>query len=785
MIEAGAVGAVFTVVDEATGVLTRIAQQFERLDALILRTKDMLATFAAPGLTEAGAQVSGLNRSLTGLNDRLTRAGNLSAWTGNELVAGFGRAEGAATESFGVIDGSIDGAIKRIQALKTELSSMPAASAEAAAMVPALASGSGGRGSPPGMRARGTGAEDEGARISRYGGIPLGKTGYHVHGGSPAAMGAAAALGYGIYEEAEVESLIAKAMLTGQIKVDAGMTDTTAFKQMRDVIQRVSGDTGFGPLDVGKALLTTERQFGGMSFADRLKIEETLIPFAAAEARMKETSLPEAFEAMVGLSHMTGTYDPKQLPELMRQFSYASMITPVPIPQFQKALSYSLPMLHAGLDMDPSAVMFLTAMTQTAGVTNTKSGTWLRSFFENAEPKIGDHLSKGAIEHNEALQRMGLLDAKNDVTWQVKDAAGKTDWDQSIVKMSEAINKFTQATDPATRLSTLRTAFGERGGGEASLMNMTQFIDQFPILQAKMKAFLGGDNILGALNNTTAQKADVAWAQTQNVLMDLGQTTLPIINAALNAFNATLKLIQNTLGQNTANPLIGGAALAVVAARLKPGLLTGIAGMLSSPLALTAGAIGGGLYAASYLSSPQVARELAIPSPVDVEHKRINDALNPTAAAVSNATRALEVAARSPVPSMPADPLFHPGRDVRSPSTGPYSYTPASLAPNIQGSLQMLPGQVQPAITSAFASIGSAISSAIAGMASSARAAAGAIQTGSHPIAVTVQSTMNADGRKIAEVVSSHQIAANRSVNNSAAADTTSLPGWPDMQAYA
>ena len=74
---------------------------------------------------------------------------------------------------------------------------------------------------------------------------------------------------------------------------------------------------------------------------------------------MKETGFGEAFEALVGLAHMTGTYDVAKLPELMRQFSYTSNDHPVSIGQFQRAISYSLPMLHAGLDMDPSAVMFL------------------------------------------------------------------------------------------------------------------------------------------------------------------------------------------------------------------------------------------------------------------------------------------------------------------------------------------------------------------------------------------------------------------------------------------
>jgi hypothetical protein len=42
MIEAGEVGAVFTVVDEASVVLQRLARQFKELDGLVLKTKESL-----------------------------------------------------------------------------------------------------------------------------------------------------------------------------------------------------------------------------------------------------------------------------------------------------------------------------------------------------------------------------------------------------------------------------------------------------------------------------------------------------------------------------------------------------------------------------------------------------------------------------------------------------------------------------------------------------------------------------------------------------------------------
>ena len=76
-----------------------------------------------------------------------------------------------------------------------------------------------------------------------------------------------------------------------------------------------------------------------------------------------------------------------------------------------------MPIFHAGLDMDPSSIMFLTAMMQTAGVTNTKSGTWLRSFFERAAPPLDD--TPASLKRLGALERMGLANDQRQQLWMV------------------------------------------------------------------------------------------------------------------------------------------------------------------------------------------------------------------------------------------------------------------------------------------------------------------------------------------------------------------------------
>ncbi len=193
--------------------------------------------------------------------------------------------------------------------------------------------------------------------------------------GGNVAMAGMGALAYGVYEEAEIEDIAARALMTGQLKIDAGMTNMDAFKKIREIIQRNASIGGFDPKEVGEAILGSERQFAGLDFNKRMDVLNVLLPAAMQESRFKETGLKESAESLVGLAHMTGTYDPAKLPELYRKFNFASMITPASLPQFTNALSYSMPSLVAGMGMDPEAIMFLTAMNQAAGIRSTKAGT--------------------------------------------------------------------------------------------------------------------------------------------------------------------------------------------------------------------------------------------------------------------------------------------------------------------------------------------------------------------------------------------------------------------------
>lgn len=538
MLEAGEVGAIFSIVDEASVVLARIADRFEALDKVIKQTKEALATFRLP---------PGINAQLTRLNDRLAAlpasADKAAAGVTKAFDALSGSADtavGGVSAAFGRIDASVSATQDRVLTLKKEmegLGRMPVATPLA------FAGGGGGRGpgayGPDGARLPGGESRGPGLRLRQREGIPLGG-GWHIHSPSMAALGAIGAGLYSIYDAAKVQYDIDVAMQTGQLHLDQGQDQTAAFKQMWGTIKDVSSTTGFGPRDVAEALIKGERFFGGMTFDKRMALEKELLPKAAAEARRKETGLGESFEAMIGAAHQAGIYEPEELAPMMAKFLYLSTITPASLPRFLNALSYTAKM-GAELGMPIESRMFMTSMMQTAGITNSKSGTWLRSFWERAYAPMGE--SHGDMKKVYALMDMGLIASEKDrrPLWEVRDAQGQIDWDKSIMKTAGIIQNYMATHTNQERIQDLGDAFGERGGGWGALMNLPQFVEQFPVIMKKMGAALGGEEgNKELLDASTLVKAQTAWAKTQLILIQIGNVVLPVVNAGLDTLSLAL-----------------------------------------------------------------------------------------------------------------------------------------------------------------------------------------------------------------------------------------------------
>jgi hypothetical protein len=99
LISAGEVGATFRITDEASGVLQRLADEFNRLQGPIDKLKESLA---------------GIGGAEDGPLAKLREQFGLVGKSGTE-------ASGIITEAFGKVDGAVDGTIGRVNALKESL----------------------------------------------------------------------------------------------------------------------------------------------------------------------------------------------------------------------------------------------------------------------------------------------------------------------------------------------------------------------------------------------------------------------------------------------------------------------------------------------------------------------------------------------------------------------------------------------------------------------------------------------------------------------------------------
>jgi hypothetical protein len=650
MITSFEVGSIFKIVDQGSPAIKKLAKTVGDFDASISVARKNVTALARTRLVGISNQFKALSkevglfdRSIMGVAATMGRMSRASAvfadvtteiagasvavgalakeWDGLALAAGAAnremraasRVRGPATTA---LTTGTDAAIASATILADTwrvISGEIGTSAAGARLLargtlPAIAGGGGGAGGP--RRSRGVhGPRGGGLHVS---GLSADLPGGHAHfrGGGNAAMAAAGALAYGVYEESEVEDVAARAMITGQIKVDDGMRYSDAYKQLRDVIQRNSISGGFSPKDVGEAVLGSERQFSGLAFPKRMQVLNTALPFAMQEARLKETNLKESMEALVGLAHMTGTYDPVKLPELYRKFAYASQLTPKSLPQYVNALSYAMPSLVGGMGMDPDAIMFLTAMNQQAGIGSSKAGTWIQAFFSKLMPATGANLTKSKEKHNEALTNIGLLGANGKPTWMVTGQSGKTDWMASLIKLSQILPKGLAAQSDVTRMQTMDDVFGKQGGREAGLFNIPEFIGQFPQLARQLDMAKGGDDVLNQYGEgSPVQQSRQAFAELTAVLMDLGQVVLPPLTESLKGVSAALKAVHDAWpeqghigGMPEANSLGDRLGKGMGVGAVIGGVIGGVAGAFGGPFApasIPAGIAWGAAYGAT------------------------------------------------------------------------------------------------------------------------------------------------------------------------------------------
>jgi hypothetical protein len=543
MISSFTVGSIFKIVDEASPALRLILKQVRELNTALDRARASLTSLGKPiGLAGAVGETSALAK----------------AWGDVAKNAGLAqRAIGSAST------------VAARTALPPAAAAVTTGEARAAAGLP-----------PRGRAPSRPGWHSGGGGGAHFGGpsLPM-PGGGHVRGRG-GAMAGAGLLGYGVYEAAEMEDAVF------QLIYHSGLEQNDANRaKFRKILQNSMVESGYPLKEIAESAKQEIRMFQGTP-GGGLDVLPEMLRASTTEARLKGSTPQESMRALIGLAHMTKQYSPEAIKKLAPAFAFLSTANPSSLSSMERAAGYAVPLLQSGLEIDPMDTLLLgTALTR-AGVTNTKSGTWIREMAVRALPGTSLISSMAARRHNAGLKAFGLLDEKNQPTWYNDDGSGRLD----IFKMMRIAREHAAAMTPAQRTANERAVFGAQGSGAFSILSDPAVTEQIENLRKTRDSPEFKNRYGGFMEDyragSTAQAARTAIQDFNVTMMDIGRNVLPSVNIALHDFKGVLEGIRSVLPSGST---------ATVGARAAEGaLIGGIAGSIFPGLGTVGGAVIGG-----------------------------------------------------------------------------------------------------------------------------------------------------------------------------------------------
>jgi TP901 family phage tail tape measure protein len=540
MVNSFEVASTFRIIDAASPVLAKILKQVRELGLAIDKARTNLASLGT-------GSIAGLSTA-TGETQALA-----NAW--KEVAT----ASAAATRN---------------------MATAGAASRRASAAGVAAAGGRGGRG-------WGGGGGHFGSTS-----IPI-PGGSHFRMSGNAAMAGAGLLGYGVYQEMEMQDAVVQLLYhTGQSESGANQ------KKFRDIIQGAHSKTGKPLNEVIEAAKDYTRQMVGTPGGGLDSLPD-MMKYAGTESILKGSGLKESMSSFVSLAHMVQAYSPEQMKKLAPDFAFLSSANPDKLGGIERALSYSLPILNSGLGVNPTDTILAGTVMRRAGATSSKSGTWLRSLIQRSQggSEMYDNPKKFA-EHERLMKAAGLQDASGHQTNLGPDGH------VSIMKTLEALQNSLPKLQDKDKNAVMNHLFGERGSGAAALLTTPGALNQMKELKemlADPERRKRAETFLDHYNETSPlQQMRTTFADFQNVMMDLGKTVLPAVVNVMKDVDGVLNAIKKILpgGDKPDDKDANGVDKWKVGTRALEGGLAG--GIIGAPFGMAIpgagiGAIGGGI----------------------------------------------------------------------------------------------------------------------------------------------------------------------------------------------
>lgn len=510
------VGAIFAIKDQSTAVLREMAVSMERLEGL---TKSATAALTEFG---KGVRIGGLVSRMNTLGESMTTVAAKSA----ELKTSF-------ASDFETINAGLFSTVQMARELAAAMTEIGVAGTTMGRGMRAGAAGAaGGTGGGGGHRGGGQGV---------VGGMAKGAGLGHLLSHPATFVG-----GYAAFEameiSADLQDTVDRALIAMRIPVGKNYMDMAISQQLQAQIRKTSGDWGMPLPQTEESTLQAVRGLAPLSAEDRMRLLPSVLDFAGAEVFNKHGTTPEeATEAGIGLAHQLRLYTPEKIEPIFGALTQLSMASPQSLSQISRMSSYFLPLLTAGLDMDPKKLMAMGVVGGQMGL-NTKSGTWLARMFE--APFTHDLTTKRQTDRRNALEELGLVVVHRDALGHVVSSDAVTKDPFEFVKiLSEHLHKIPDKR----RLSDLSAAFGEQGSKAATIWTDPAVLKNLEGLFENLKNAPSIASLREQSLNSPRQQLKVEVQDFNIELGKLGGEILPVAITALRGFDA---LISSTFNHN-------------------------------------------------------------------------------------------------------------------------------------------------------------------------------------------------------------------------------------------
>ena len=319
--------------------------------------------------------------------------------------------------------------------------------------------------------------------------------------------------------------------------------------RLEAAIMKVTGVTTFSNVQVAQMAKT-------LATSNKLTVSQItdLIPvfakFADAQYVLKGMPPQQSVVEAVRLAHTAQHYTPAELTKYLDLLTRASLITPGSLTEVGHALKYSQGVGKTALGISDDQIVLMTALLNRMGFAGSRGGTNLLAAMTRTIPGVfGSGLLRG--KSAEALAAMGFIDESGHSTIFDK---GKFSVEKWMMQLSTYLGReFATKSEAIARQDIMKNfqhAFGVQGGRIASLLSNPAALEQMKSLLQEFKMLPGNAEIQGKFADESVwQKAINAQTNMKSILTLLGEKTLPEVGKGLSFFNARLAELIEHLGK--------------------------------------------------------------------------------------------------------------------------------------------------------------------------------------------------------------------------------------------